>query len=255
MTGLTPGDAQIGVTDSNTGMAAWTLVHVVPASMSLQISAATLAAGDTAQLSASALDADGKPIPGLRFQYRSGESSVASVSSDGTITGVSEGFVTVEAAIAGVASDPALVATTRLRVLPKPRYKIRSILSTATASPTTVAAVTMVSAVAPAAIGAIVTLANGGQAAVLLEGSKTKVIAVAGQALPATGRLVLRIDAISTNSRGDVAILVEYPSQWCSASVFLFPHGQTESRDGRRRTATTGSPRTACPRTATSSFA
>jgi Bacterial Ig-like domain (group 2) len=232
VTGLTPGDAQIGVTDSNTGMAAWTLLHVVPASMSLQMSAATLAAGDTAQLSASALDAGGKTIPGLRFQYRSGEPSVATVSSDGTISGVAEGNVTLEAAIAGVASDPALVATTRLRVLPKPRYKIRSILSTATASPTTIAAVTMVSAVSPAEIGAIVTLANGGQAAVLLEGSKTKVVAVAGQALPATGRLVLRIDAISTNSRGDVAILVEYPSQWCSASVFLFPHGQAEIEMG-----------------------
>jgi hypothetical protein len=196
--------------------------------MSLQVSAPTLAAGDTAQLSASALDATGKTISGLRFQYRSGEPSVASVSSDGTIIGVSEGFVTVVAAIAGVASDPALVVTARLRVLPKPRYKIRSILSTATASPTTVAAVTMVSAVSPTAIGAIVTLANGGQAAVLLEGSKTKVLAAAGQTLPSTGRLVLRIDAISTNSRGDVAIVAEYPSQWCSASVFLFPHGLPE---------------------------
>ncbi len=232
VTGLAPGDAQIGVTDSNTGTAAWTMLHVVPSSMSLQVSAPTLAAGDTAQLSASALDAAGKPIPGLRFQYRSGEPSVAAVSSDGTIIGVSEGFVTVAASIAGVAANPALVATTRLRVLPKPRYKIRSILSTVTATPTTVAAVTMVSAVSPAAIGAIVTLANGGQAAILLEGSKTRVLAAAGQTLPSTGRLVLRIDAISTNSRGDVAIVAEYPSQWCSASVILFPHGLPEVEMG-----------------------
>ena len=68
VTGLTPGDAQIGVTDANTGASAWTMLHVVPASMSLQVGAATLAAGDTAQLSASAADAAGKPIPGLRFQ-------------------------------------------------------------------------------------------------------------------------------------------------------------------------------------------
>jgi hypothetical protein len=228
VTGLAPGDAQIGVTDGNTGTAAWTLLHVVPASLSLQLSAATLSAGDSAQLSASALDAAGKTIPGLRFQYRSGETSVATVSSDGTVNGVSEGFVTIEAAIAGVANDPALVATTRVRVLPKARYKIRKIISTATASATTIATVTMLSAATPAAIGAVVTLANGGQAAVLLEGAKTKVIAVAGQPLPATGRLVLRIDAISANSRGDIALLIEYPTQWCSASVFLFPHGQPE---------------------------
>ena len=232
VTGLAPGDAQIGVTDSNTGTAAWTMLHIVPSSMSLQVSSPTLAVGDAAQLSASALDANGKAITGLRFQYRSGEPSVAAVSSDGTILGVSEGFVTVAASIAGVAANPALVATTRLRVLPKPRYKIRSILSTVTATPTTIAAVTMVSAVSPTAIGAIVTLANGGQAAVLLEGSKTRVLAAAGQILPSTGRLVLRIDAISTNSRGDVAIVAEYPSQWCSASVILFPHGLPEVEVG-----------------------
>ena len=228
VTGRAPGDAQIGVTDSTTGTTASTLLHVVPASMSLQLSTATLAAGDTAQLSASALDAAGKAIPSLRFQYRSGETSVATVSSDGAVSGVSEGFVTIEAAIAGVANDPALVATTRVHVLPKPRYKIRTVISTATPSPTTIAAVTTVNAAGPAAIGAIVTLANGGQAAVLIEGAKTKVIAAAGQPLPATGRLVLRIDGISTNSRGDIALLIEYPTQWCSASVFLFPHGQSE---------------------------
>src|SRR5205085_1320595 len=83
VSGLMPGDAQIGVTDSNTGVAAWTLIHVVPASLSLRVSVASIAAGDTAQLTASALDGAGKAIPGLRFQYRSGETSVATVSDDG----------------------------------------------------------------------------------------------------------------------------------------------------------------------------
>ena len=132
VTGIAPGDARIGVTDANTGIAASTMLHVVPASLALQISAAALVVGDTAQLSASAVDAAGKIIPGLRFQYRSGQTSVATVAADGTISGVSEGFVTLEAAIAGVASNPGLVATTRLRVLPKPRYKIRTVLSTVT---------------------------------------------------------------------------------------------------------------------------
>ena len=228
ITGLMPGDARIGVTDSNTGTAAWTMVHVVPASFSLQISAASIAAGETAQLTASAVDGAGKTIPGLRFQYRSGQPSVASVSSEGVVTGVAEGSVTVEASIAGVSDDASLAASTRLRVLPKPRYKLRKVISTAAAAPTTIGAITSLSAASPSEIGAIVTLANGGQAAILREGAKTKVIAVAGQSLPATGRLVLRIDAISTNTRGDVALLIEYPTQWCSASVFLFPHSGPE---------------------------
>src|SRR5690348_9383243 len=134
VTGLAPGDAQVGVTDSNTGTAAFTMLHVVPASMSLQISTPAIAAGDTAQLSVSALDAGGKAIPGLRFQYASGEASVATVSADGVVTGVAEGIVTIQATIAGIASDPALAATTRIRVLPKPRYKIRKMISTSDAA-------------------------------------------------------------------------------------------------------------------------
>src|SRR5438132_10106345 len=70
ISGVMPGDARIGVTDSTTGVAAWTLIHVVPASISLQISAASIAAGETAQLTPSAVDGAGKTIPGLRFQYR-----------------------------------------------------------------------------------------------------------------------------------------------------------------------------------------
>jgi hypothetical protein len=228
VTGLAPGDAQIGVTDSATGVAASILLHVVPASLTLQVSSTSFAVGGTAQLTPSALDAAGKAIPNLRFQFRSGESSVATVSSDGVVTGIAEGLVSIEAGIVGVASNPALVAVTQLRILPKPRYKLRKIISTDVATDTTIAAISTVSAASPSEIGAIVTLGNGGQAAVLLEGARTRVIAVAGQSLPATGRLVLRIDGISTNTRGDVALLIEYPSQWCTASVFLFPHGQPE---------------------------
>jgi hypothetical protein len=226
--GVMPGDAQISVTDSGTGTAASTLVHVVPASLSLQISAPSIATGDTAQLTASAIDGAGKTIPGLRFLYRSGQDTVATVSSDGTVTGVAEGVVTLQASIAGVSNDAALAATTPIRVLPKPRYKLRKVISTASASPTTFGAVSALSAASSSEIGAIVTLGNGGQAAILREGAKTKVLAVAGQQLPSTGRLVLRIDAISTNTRGDVALLIEYPTQWCSASIFLFPRNGPE---------------------------
>jgi hypothetical protein len=228
VTGLAPGDAQIVVSDTNSGATASTMLHVVPSSISLQLNTPVIAAGDTAQLSASALDAAGKAIAGLRFQYRSGETSVATVAADGTLTGVAEGMVTIEAAIAGVAADPALAATTRIRILPKPRYKIRKVMSSATPAATTITAVTSVAAASPGEIAAIVTLANGGQAAILQEGAKTNLIAAAGQPMPNTGRMVLRIDGISANSRGDVALLIEYPNQWCTASLFLIPHGQPE---------------------------
>jgi hypothetical protein len=228
VTGLMPGDVQISVTDSNTSVAASTIVHVVPASLSLQVSVPTITAGDTAQLSASALDAAGHAISGLRFQYRSGQAGVATVSSDGVVTGVAEGFVTLQATIAGVVNDPALAATTRIRILPKSRYKLRKVVSTGTPGTTTIAAVTSLSAANSSEIAALVTLNNGGQAAVLQEGAKTTVIAAAGQPMPNTGRMVLRIDGISANSRGDVALAIEYPNQWCAMALFLIPHGQPE---------------------------
>ena len=180
VTGLTPGDVQIGVTDANTGVAASLQLHVAaPSSLTLQVSTTAFAVGGTAQLTPSALDAAGKAIPNLRFQFRSGQSSVATVSSDGVVTGIAEGQVSIEAGIAGVASNPALVAgvTPAAEFFLWPRYKIRKIISTDVATDTTIAAVSTLSAANSSEVGAIVTLGNGGQAAVLLEGAKTKVIA------------------------------------------------------------------------------
>ena len=226
--GLAPGDAVIRVSDAKSGAAVSKILHVVPASISIQVTPSTFAAGETAQATAAALDAAGKPIPGVRFTFRSTQTSVATVGADGTVTGVNEGTVTIQASIVGVSRNAGLVTTTQIRILPRPRYKLRKLISTDTLSTTTIAAVSSLSAVSANATGAIVTLGNGGQAAILMEGSKTTVLAAAGQPVAGTGRMVLRIDAISVNSRGDTALLIEYPNQWCSASVFLIPHGQSD---------------------------
>ena len=62
----------------------------------------------------------------------------------------------------------------------------------------------------------------------LIEGGKQIVLAVTGRKLPNAGRMVMRIDGISANARGDVALHVEYPAQWNSHSIVLFPHGKPE---------------------------
>ena len=228
VTGLFPGDITIGVADANTGVSIWTPIHVVPASVSVQASPSQFHVGEKSLLTAVALDAMGKAIPGVNFAFLIGQPGIASVGNDGSATGVAEGFTTIEAHIVGVGSDPALVATTPIHVLPRPAYQITKLLSTDAPSTTTIAGFSQVSAVSPGEVAAVVSLANGGQAAVLIEGGQTKVLAVVGQNLPNTKRMVQRIDAISANSKGDVAMLLEYPSQFCSASVVLFPHGQAE---------------------------
>jgi hypothetical protein len=230
--GVAPGDVTITVSDSNSGASAAMLLHVIPGSLTLQTSSSQIHVGDSAKLTATALDAAGKTIAGVQFQYRSGEPAVANVAADGTITGIAEGFTTVEARIPAASADAALVATMPIHILPKPAYTLKQLLSTATTSSTTITGLSAISAETQSEIGAIANLANGGQAAVLIENGKVTPLAIAGQVLPHAGRMVLRIDAVSANTHGDVAVLIEYPWQWCNASVILFPHGQPEREIG-----------------------
>ncbi len=228
LSGIFPGDVFITAADSNTGASAVMQVHVVPRSISIQATLQQVRVGDSTQFSATAFDAANKPIAGVQFQFRSGEPAIAGITSNGLLNGVSEGFTTIEARIPSVSNDAALAVTLQVHVLPQALYKIRKIFSTDVTSNTTFGAFGPVSAVSASEIAGIVTLANGNQAAILLESGTPKVLAVGGQVLPNAQRMVLRIDAISANSRGDVALLIEYPTQWCTASVIFFPHGQPE---------------------------
>jgi hypothetical protein len=226
--GIMPGDITVTAADSVSGASASILIHVVPLAIKVQPPTLTLTAGSTTPISAQALDAGGSALAGVQFQFRSGQPSVADVAADGTVSGIAEGFVTIEARIASVTSNAALVATIPVHVTPKPPYRIKKILSTETGAPSAVAAYSVVSAVSAGEIAAIATLANGSQAALLIENGKQKLLAVTGRTLPNAGRMVMRMDGISANANGDVVLHIEYPAQWCSSSMILFPHGQPE---------------------------
>jgi hypothetical protein len=228
VSGLMPGDITVTATDSNSGAFASVLIHIVPGTITMQPSSLELTVGSTAPIMAQALDANGHALAGVVFQYGSGESSVATIGADGTVTAVAEGFTTLAARVAAATSNLGLIATIPIHVLPAPPYRVRKVFSTETAASTTVSAYTTVSAASQSEIGAIAGLANGSQAAVLIENGSQKVLAATGMTLPNAGRMVMRIDGISANSKGDVALHIEYPSQWCSSSIVFFPHGQPE---------------------------
>ena len=101
---------------------------MVPSSINIQATVLQFHVGDTVQLSATAFDAASKAIPGVQFQFRSGEPAIASIGSAGTLNGVGEGFTTIEARILSVSSDPALAATMPIHVLPQAFYKIRRVV-------------------------------------------------------------------------------------------------------------------------------
>ncbi len=226
--GLMPGDVKVTAADTNSGASATLTLHIVPSAITVQPSSVEVAAGSTASIAAQALDIKGKAIAGVSFQYASGDPGIATVAADGTVTGVAEGFVTLEVRIAAASSDAALIATVRVHVLPPPAYRLTKLLSTETTETANVEAYTAVSSVSSSEIAAIAALSNGSQAAVLLENGRQNVLAVTGEILPNAGRMVMSIQGISANSKGDVAMLIRYPSQWCTSSVILFPHGKPE---------------------------
>lgn len=74
----------------------------------------TIAPGDTARLTATPRDAQGNPLEGRAVTWSSSSPSVASVSSDGVVSGRAEGAATIRATVEGV--DGAAVITVRVLV-------------------------------------------------------------------------------------------------------------------------------------------
>src|SRR5215213_1446251 len=81
---------------------------------------ATVAVGASAPLTAEALDASGKAIPGRRMAWASSDRTIATVSNDGVVTGVAIGTVQIAAstegksAIAEITVNPTPVVSVRL---------------------------------------------------------------------------------------------------------------------------------------------
>ncbi|MGQ9696985.1 MAG: Ig-like domain-containing protein [Armatimonadota bacterium] len=67
----------------------------------LSPSSGSIAVGETLQLSAVALDAQGKPVSGVVFTWQSSDTSIAEVSTAGLVTAKKAGTVQITAASAG----------------------------------------------------------------------------------------------------------------------------------------------------------
>lgn len=89
------------VTASKDGFTATASVSVVPASIAISPAVTALAAGQSVQLTATALDASGAPISAGATAWSTNDNTVATVSPSGLLTAVASGMVTVNADIAG----------------------------------------------------------------------------------------------------------------------------------------------------------
>lgn len=113
VTGVTPGVVTITATsEARSGSAAVTVLPVPVATVTLDPTSVTLEPGQTAPLSATTKSADGTVLTGRTVTFSSDNVSVASVSSDGIVTGVAPGAATITATSEGK------TATTTVTVQP-----------------------------------------------------------------------------------------------------------------------------------------
>ena len=100
-----PITATFGTCNDDTG------VPPVVASVVVTPASATIAAGATTALTATALDATNQPVPGVPFTWSSADAAVATVSSTGVVTGVSAGTTTISATTSGVSGQSTISVT------------------------------------------------------------------------------------------------------------------------------------------------
>src|SRR5205085_477050 len=113
VTGATGGTATITATvEGKSGVSSITVSTVPVASVSVSPASANLQQGQTVQLAATPRDAAGNPLTGRAVSWVSTNSSAATVSGSGLVTGVGGGAATITASSEGQAGTAAITVTT-----------------------------------------------------------------------------------------------------------------------------------------------
>lgn len=114
VTALSPGGAIITATSEGRSSPASITVTAIPvASIDLQPNTQTLVVGQTAQLQAQPLDAQGNPLVGRVVLYFTNNASVATVTSTGVVTGQAQGSATITATSEGKSATTAVTVNPR----------------------------------------------------------------------------------------------------------------------------------------------
>src|SRR5712691_5524578 len=100
--GVAAGSATITATsEGQSGTSSLTVTPVPVASVTVTPSSATVAIGQTVQLTATPKDANGNPLTGRVISWSSSDNTIATVSSSGLVTGVAAGSATITATSEG----------------------------------------------------------------------------------------------------------------------------------------------------------
>src|SRR5207247_123825 len=113
VTGVTAGSATITATsEGKSGTAAITVTPAPVATVAVTPTTASLTVGQTTQLSATLKDANGNTLTGRTVAWTSSNTSMATVSSSGLVTGVTAGSATITATSEGKSGTAAITVTT-----------------------------------------------------------------------------------------------------------------------------------------------
>src|SRR6266566_273949 len=109
VTAIAPGSATITATsEGQSGTAAITVTNVAVNSVTVSPAPASVPQGQTVQLTATPKDANGTPLAGRAVTWSSSNTSVATVSSSGLVSGVVAGSATITATSEGQSGSSAV---------------------------------------------------------------------------------------------------------------------------------------------------
>src|SRR5438093_3520891 len=112
VTGVVAGSATITATsEGQSGRAALTVPTVPAASLTVSPASVSLQSGQTAQLTATARDASGNPLPGRVMAWSSSDTTIAKVSGSGLVTAKAAGSANVTATSEGQSGTAAITVT------------------------------------------------------------------------------------------------------------------------------------------------
>ena len=168
--GLAPGLVTVTARDTLTGISRQLRLEVRPLRIELEPTQLEVRIGETAKVSALALDADGRVIPNQTFRFTTASPAVATIAADGTLSPVAEGITSLVASLNGTS----IAGAGTVRVLRKSDYRLTRLQDTRVTTPSAILAVPDVTA-AGTRVAYLATLANGGQAAVIEQDRKSVV--------------------------------------------------------------------------------
>lgn len=127
VTAHTLGQACISVSSSNGGFAQSLVTVVTPQVTTVSVSptSAFLLLNATTQLTATAREQQGNPMPGVSFTWSTSNSSVASVSSSGLVTGIGSGQAIITATAGGLIVNATVTVGPPVVSISGPQYIAR----------------------------------------------------------------------------------------------------------------------------------